>query len=151
MNTGKYSPWFALVFFGLLVLACFLPWTFHEDIGKNFTGFFSEKNIYGKPGKFLVIAGGLTTLIAFVKIVWLKRVALFLSAINVAYAVTAFIRFGSCYDGYCPERKFGLFLMLVTTIALLVISMLPKGIVKSTANDLPVSTAPSGSTSQANA
>ncbi len=131
MKTGKYSPWFALVAFGLLVMACFMPWTFHEDLGKSFTGFFSEKNIYGKPGKFLLIAGGLTTLIAFVNIVWLKRVALFLSAINVAYAVTAFIRFGSCYDGYCPERKIGLFLMLICTIALLAVSMLPKGIVKS--------------------
>ena len=130
MMIGKYSPWIAAVAFALLVFACIMPWTYHEDLGKHFTGFYSEKNIYGKPGKFLTIAGALTVICAFTPIVWLKRVSLFLSAINVAYAVTAFIRFGACYDGYCPERKIGLFLMLISTIVLLITSMLPKGKVR---------------------
>jgi hypothetical protein len=127
MLTGKYSPWIATVTFGILVVACFLPWTFHADLGKYFNGFYSEKNIYGKPGKFLIVAGAITVVSAFVQVVWIKRAGLFVSAINVAYAVTAFIRFGSCYDGYCPERKVGLFLMLITAIILLAVSMLPKG------------------------
>ena len=124
---AKNSKWIGLAGFGLLVLACFLPWTYHGDIDKTFTGFYSEKNIYGRPGKFLLIIAGLTMLSSFINLVWLKRLALFLSAINVAYAVKTFLVFGSCYLGYCPEKKIGLWLMLITTFIIFIASLFPDG------------------------
>jgi hypothetical protein len=125
-----YSRWIALSAFILLTAVCFLPWTFHADIQKTFTGFYTENNIYGKPAKFLLIFGGLSTLFAFLPKLWLKRTALFLSGLNVAYGIKTFLMFGACYQGYCPEKKIGLFLMLISTIILMIAAMFPAGEIK---------------------
>jgi hypothetical protein len=127
---ARYSRWIALCAFLLLTAACFLPWTFHADIQKTFTGFYTENNIYGKPGKFLLIFGGLSALFAFIPKLWLKRTALFLSGLNVAYGIKTFLMFGACYQGYCPEKKIGLFLMLISTILLMMAAMFPAGEIK---------------------
>ena len=127
MYMAKYSKWIGLAGFGLLMLACFLPWTYHADIDKTFTGFFSEKNMYGKPGKFLLILAGISVASSFANLVWMKRVGLFLSAINVAYAVKTFLVFGSCYLGYCPEKKTGLWLMIISSFIVFIASLFPDG------------------------
>ena len=44
----RYSRWIGLAACITLIIACFLPWTYYADIQKTFTGFFSEKNMYGK-------------------------------------------------------------------------------------------------------
>ena len=127
---ATYSRWIALSAFVLLAVACFLPWTFHADIQKTFTGFYTEKNIYGRPAKFLLIFGGLSALFAFIPKLWLKRTALFMSGLNVAYGIKTFLMFGACYQGYCPEKKIGLFLMLISTILLMIAAMFPAGEIK---------------------
>ncbi len=125
-----YTRWIALSAFILLAVACFLPWTFHADIQKTFTGFYTEKNMYGRPAKFLLIFGGLSALFAFIPKLWLKRTALFMSGLNVAYGIKTFLMFGACYQGYCPEKKIGLFLMLISTILLMIAAMFPAGEIK---------------------
>ena len=126
-NMSKYSKWLALGAFLLLAVACFLPWTFHADIGKEFNGFFSEKNIYGKPGKFLLSLGAVVLLSAFIPKLWLTRTSLLVAGLNLAYAVKSFLIFGSCYRGYCPEKKAGLFLMLIASALLMLSAMFPAG------------------------
>ena len=127
---ARYSRWIALSAFVLLTAVCFLPWTFHADIQKTFTGFYTENNIYGKPGKFLLLFGGLSALFAFIPKLWLKRTSLFMSGLNVAYGIKTFLMFGACYQGYCPEKKIGLYLMLICTIFLLIAAMFPAGEIK---------------------
>jgi hypothetical protein len=140
-----YSKWVALCAFLLLTMACFLPWTFHADIQKTFTGFYTENNIYGRPGKFLLIFGGFSAFFAFIPKLWLKRTALFLSGLNVAYGIKTFLMYGACYQGYCPEKKFGLFLMLICTFFLLAAAMFPAGDI----NQLPAAESNSGEDSKA--
>jgi hypothetical protein len=36
----KYSQWTGIVAALLLIAACFMPWAYFPDLGKNFTGFF---------------------------------------------------------------------------------------------------------------
>ena len=52
----KYSQWIGIAAAIMLVIAGFLPWTYHPDLNKNFTGFFTENNVYGKPGNVFVHA-----------------------------------------------------------------------------------------------
>lgn len=113
--------------FALLVAACYLPWAYYADVNKHFNGFFSEKNIYGKPYKLLFFFAGFTTLSAFIKNSWLKRAALLVGGLNVAYAIKNFLLFGSCYRGYCPEKEIGLYLMLISSVVIFVMSFLPEG------------------------
>ena len=107
-----------------------MPWTYHADVGQSFNGFYSAKNIYGKPAKLLLVFAGITTLCAFVPVLWMKRTALLVGGLNVAYGIKNFLLFGSCYLGYCPEKKIGLFLMLIATILVFLMSFFPEGKVK---------------------
>ncbi|MFM1794197.1 MAG: hypothetical protein RL642_582 [Bacteroidota bacterium] len=126
----RYSKWISLFAFALLLVACFMPWTYHADVSQNFTGFYSAKNIYGKPAKLLLVFAGITTLCSFVPVLWMKRTALLVGGLNVAYGIKNFLLFGSCYLGYCPEKKLGLFLMLIATIIIFLMSFFPDGKVK---------------------
>ena len=57
--------------------------------------------------------------------VWAKRANLFICALTLAYAIKTFILFSSCYNNYCPEKLFGLYLMVICTAIMLVASGFP--------------------------
>ena len=101
----KYSKWIGALAAFALILVCFMPWTYHADVGKNFTGFFSEKNAYGKPGAFFIFFSISFIILVFMPKLWARRINLFLSAIMIAYAVKTYILYTSCYNAYCPEKK----------------------------------------------
>jgi hypothetical protein len=66
-------------------------------------------------------------LFIFLKNLWFKRAALLIGGLNVAYAIKNFLLFGACYRGYCPEKRVGLYLMLIATIVLFITTLLPEG------------------------
>ncbi len=109
----------------LLLVACFMPWTYYADIQQTFTGFYSYRNEYGKPGKFLAFTAVLAFVLMYLPKVWAKRVNLFLCALALGYAVKTYILFTSCYNAYCPEKKPGIFLMLGCSILMLLAAVFP--------------------------
>lgn len=121
----KYSKWFAIGAALLLIAACFMPWTYHADVQKNFTGFFSEKNAYGKPGKFFVFFGTAFMIFSLVPKIWARRINLFIAAIMIAYAIKTYILFTSCYNAYCPDKKIGIYLVLVCNFLILLCAVFP--------------------------
>ena len=122
----KILHWLGIAACLTLIISCFLPWTFHADVNEYFTGFYSYKNYYGKPGKFLVFFGVIILVFMILPKVWAKRTNLFLSAFLVAYAISRLIAFGSCYNNYCPQKLFGLYLMVGSTVVMLVASVFPE-------------------------
>jgi hypothetical protein len=126
----RYSKWISLLAFVILLASCFMPWTYHADINNYFTGFYSEKNMYGKPAKLLLTFGGITTVCSFIPVLWLKRTAFLAGGLNVAYAIKNFLLFGSCYRGYCPEKQSGLYIMLFASFVIFIMAFLPDGKVK---------------------
>ena len=121
----KYSQWIGILALAILVISCFLPWTYHPDLNKTFTGFFSENNVYGKPGKVFIFLSALSLVCFLLPRVWAKRLNFFVSAVSVAYAFRTFIIFSGCYRGICPEKKIGLWMMIIAAIASLVMTVLP--------------------------
>ena len=109
----------------VLIIACFIPWAYYADINESFTGFYSYQNQYGKPGKFLVLIAVLALTLMLLPKIWAKRTNLFVCAIGVGYAVKSFILFTSCYNAYCPEKRAGIYLMLISTIVMLIAAALP--------------------------
>ena len=95
------------------------------DIDKIFTGFFSEKNAYGKPGKFLSFFAVISAILFWLPKLWAKRTQLFLSALMVGYAIKTYVLYTSCYNAYCPEKRFGIYLMMISTVAILLVSIFP--------------------------
>src|SRR5215210_5973374 len=121
----KYGKLIGIATCIILVVACFIPWTYHADINKNFTGFFSENNAYGKPGKFLIFFAITSCVLILLPKVWAKRGHIFLSALFVGYAVRLYILFTSCYNAYCPEKKYGIYIMVLSCFVILIVAILP--------------------------
>ena len=109
----------------VLMVSCFIPWTYHADVNKTFTAFFSEQNQYGKPGKFLIFFGVIILVLMLLPKVWAKRTNLFLTAFLLAYAIKTYILFTSCYNAYCPEKKAGIYIMLFSTAFMMLGAIFP--------------------------
>jgi hypothetical protein len=126
----KYSQWIGVAAALLLIGACFMPWAFFPDIQKDFTGFYSEKNVYGKPGKVLIFFCLIQLVLFLFPKLWAKRANILVSAMTIAFAVKSYILYTACYKGICPEKKVGIFLVLFTAVLMLVMSCLPNIAVK---------------------
>jgi hypothetical protein len=128
---AKLISWAGMAACVVLIVSCFLPWTYYSDSNianeaeRTFTGFFSYQYKYGKPGKFLVFFAVIILLFMILPKIWAKRTNLFLSAFTLAYAIKSYILFTSCYNAYCPEKKAGLFIMLFSTIVMLIACVFP--------------------------
>jgi hypothetical protein len=121
----KYSQWLGIIASIILMISCFLPWTYHPDLNKTFTGFFSENNAYGKPGRTLIFLGIFASICFIIPRVWAKRLNFFISAVLIAYAIRTFIVFSGCYRGICPEKREGLWLMVISAGIIIIMAILP--------------------------
>jgi len=121
----KYLHWIGIAACIGLIISCFLPWVYYADLKQSFTGFYSYNNQYGRPGKFLTLLAVITLVFMLLPRVWAKRSNLFICALAVAYAVKTFILFSSCYNNYCPQKLFSLYLMVGCSIIMLIASGFP--------------------------
>lgn len=119
----NWKNWLGLAASLALIASCFMHWTWYPDIQKYFTGFFTEKNYYGKPAYFLIAMSliGIATHL-FMKI-WLFRINLVASGLAMAFAIRTFLLFTSSYDGYLPEKQPGIYIMLLASILNLILAM----------------------------
>lgn len=121
----KHSQWIGVGAAVLVIAGCFLPWAYFPDLREDFTGFFSEQNRYGRPGKVLVVFCGVEILLFLVPKVWAKRANLFTAAVTLAWSIKSYMLYTACYKGICPERRLGIFLVLGGAAIALVASLLP--------------------------
>jgi len=121
----KFSQWIGIGACLILVVSGFMNWTWYPDIHKYFTGFLSENNIYGKPGKIFIYFTTVAIILFAVPRIWAKRWNLLVCTIIVAYAIKTFILYTSCYRGVCPVKQPGIWVMLVSAVAILLCSLLP--------------------------
>ena len=120
--------WLGVVACVVLIISCFMEWA-SFDIGTEkvgFTGFYSWKNFYGKPGRFLVGLGIISLVLMLLPKIWAKRTNLFVCALAMGYAIKTYILFSGCYFAYCPEKRAGIYLMLGSTIVMLIASVFPE-------------------------
>jgi hypothetical protein len=122
MKNYKKIGWLACL---LLLVSCFIPLTYYADLNENFTGFFSEQNIYGKPGVFFVFIAIVSAVLIYLDKIWAKRTHIFLCALNLGYLIKTYILFASCYNAYCPEKKFGIYLLMFSCALLFIVSLFP--------------------------
>ncbi len=122
----KHSRIIGLIIYIALIAVCFMPWTHHADLNKDFTGFFSEKNIYGKPGKFFIIFSVISIVTMLIGKVWSRLTHLFVAGIILAYALKTYHLYTSSYNAYTPEKLPGIYLLVVLSILSFVIAMLPE-------------------------
>jgi hypothetical protein len=121
----KYYKVIGVVACIALFASCFMPWAYYADLQKSFTGFFTEKNIYGRPGVVFTFFAAFSIVLIFINKIWAKRTLIFVQALNIGYLLKTYVIFTSCYKGYCPEKQYGLYLVIISSVILLVISFFP--------------------------
>lgn len=109
----------------LVVISCFMPWAYYSDIDKHFTGFFSYQNMYGKPAKAFIFLTLVSVILISINKIWAKRTLLFVTAVNVAYLIKTYVLFTSCYSGVCPQKEYGIFLLIIGVVGLIVSALFP--------------------------
>jgi len=121
----KYSQWIGVAAALLLIGACFLPWAYFPDLHKEFTGFFSENNAYGRPGKIFVFFCSISIILFLIPRIWAKRANIFTGAIILAFAIKSFILYTACYRGICPEKRAGIFLVVLGALLIIAAAVSP--------------------------
>jgi hypothetical protein len=121
----KFSQWIGILAAIVLIISGFMNWTWYPDIHKYFTGFVSENNIYGKPGKIFIYFSSVAILFFVIPRVWAKRWNVFICTLIVAFAIRTFILYTSCYSGVCPVKQPGIWIMIASTAVILLCALLP--------------------------
>jgi hypothetical protein len=112
--------WLGLAAAIALIVSCFMPWVVIESKDIVVSGVDSTGTNFGKPGYFHLFIAGLYIVFVLVNRLWSKRVNMFLSAFNVAWAVRNFAIVSACYGGECPDKKAGLYLSLIASVVMIV-------------------------------
>jgi hypothetical protein len=121
----KFSQWIGILAAIVLIISGFMNWTWYPDIHKYFTGFVSENNIYGKPGKIFIYFSSVAILFFAIPRIWAKRWNVFICTLIVAFAIRSFILYTSCYSGVCPVKQPGIWIMLASAGVILLCALLP--------------------------
>ncbi|HLY69818.1 MAG TPA: hypothetical protein VKR53_08810 [Puia sp.] len=121
----KYSMLVGILAAALLIISCFIPWTYYPDIDKTFTGFFSQANAYGKPGKAIIFFSILSIILFIIPTIWAKRLNVLITAITIAYCIRSYALFTGCAGGVCPEKKIGIFSIIVFSTLMIIAALLP--------------------------
>ena len=127
----KYSKWVGLIIYLLLIVVCFLPWTYHTDLQKHFTGFYSQNNVYGRPGKYFIVFSVVCIVFMLVNKVWAKFTHLFFAGVIMAYALKTYHLYASSYNAYTPEKQWGLYALVLLSILSFGIALFPDMKIKS--------------------
>ncbi|HRP32952.1 MAG TPA: hypothetical protein PKV73_13725 [Agriterribacter sp.] len=121
----KYSQWIGLAAVILVIVACYLPWMEIESLSKTLTGMDGQGTNFGRPGKLHIIFGVICGIFFLLPLAWAKRINWFFCALGVAWALRNFMIYARCEMGTCPERKYGLYLVLFGSVLMLVAALFP--------------------------
>jgi len=123
----KYASYFGIAAALLLIVFCFIPWAYYPDLQQNFDGFYSQQNIYGKPGKTFIFLSVISILFFLIPGLWAKRANQFIAVLIFAYGLKNYFIYAACYRGTCPQIKPGLIGMILFSSVILISSLLSKG------------------------
>ena len=118
--------WIGLIATLALIAACFFPWVFIESKNITVTGVESVGTNFGKPGYFHFFLSAFYLVFNFTPRIWAKRANLLVTAINIAWAVRNYFLISACSGGECPEKKMALYVVLISSLLMLVAALLPK-------------------------
>jgi hypothetical protein len=121
----RWMKWIGLASVILLIVSCFIPWVYIETGNLTVSGIDADSIHFGKPGYFHLIMSFFFLVFSFTPRIWAKRSNLFVTAINLGYAVRNFYVISTCSGGECPEKKLGLYFMLLSSIIMLIAALFP--------------------------
>lgn len=120
----RYSQIIGIITVIGLVILCFMPWIYIPTKAITVTGLNSEGTNFGKPGLFTIIFSSLSLICFALPIILLKRINVFVAAINLGWNIRNYILLSSCFMGECPEKFIALYLIILLSFIILVMTLL---------------------------
>ena len=121
----RFMKWIGLMAVILLVVSCFTPWVFIESKNIIVSGINSTGTNFGKPGFFHFLFSFFFILFHFIKKIWAKKWNLLVVALNIAWAIRNFIIISVCREGDCPEKKAGMYMVLLASAIMFLSALFP--------------------------
>lgn len=121
----RYMKWIGLAAALLLIAACFSPWVVIESRRITVSGVDATGTNFGKPGFLHLVFVAFFLVFHFIPKLWSKRANLLVVAFNSAWAIRNFFLIATCRGGECPERQFGLYMLLLSSLLLLLAALFP--------------------------
>ena len=122
----KYSNYIGIASALAIIAICFLPWAFVVSINTTLTGLSTGNTTLGKPGIMNIFMSCVSIILFLIPAIWAKRTNLFVGAFNMAWAFRNYLIVTQCQMGECPVKKPGIYLLLIASIVLLIMTFLPK-------------------------
>ena len=122
----KYSNYVGAVLVIILIIACNMEWVYIDGGRIKVSGLQAAGTYFGKPGIMNIIFGSITGILFLTPFIWAKRANLFFSALNLAWAVRNYIIITMCREGECPEKQTGIYLLMASSILILLVSFFPE-------------------------
>jgi hypothetical protein len=125
----KYSNIIGALLGAILIWACTQKWVYIDSPEKYISGFKStvDNNLFGRPGMLHVYLTGIAIVLFLIPKLWAKRLNFLFTALNFAWALRNFYAIGVlCRMGTCPEKQLGLYLIIICSLGIFIMSLLPK-------------------------
>lgn len=120
--------WIAVLATIALVVACFSTWVIIPSTFEAIpiTGVSAERMNLGKPAYFHFFMAAIYLVFHFTPTVWAKRWNLLVAALNLGWAIRNFFLVSACAAGECPQKKWGLYVLLASAVIMMLASLFPK-------------------------
>ena len=118
--------WLGLLATIALIVSCFYPWVFIEQGNIVVSGINADGTTYGKPGYFHFLMSAFYLSFYFTPRIWAKRMNLLIGALNLGWAIRNYFIISACAFGECPQKKWALYVTLISSIFMLVAALFPQ-------------------------
>ncbi len=122
----KYSNYIGVIAAIALIVCCFIPWVYITAIKTTITGLNSGPTNFGRPGAMHIILCVFTIILFSFHKVWAKRTNLFVVTFNFAWAIRNFLFITQCQMGECPEKRMGIYAVIILSFFILLMALSPK-------------------------
>lgn len=122
----KYSQLIGIIAALALIGICYLPWVVIERTQLTVTGMDAAGTNFGKPGWMNIILTTISVLLFAIPRVWAKRTNFFLTMLNLAWSIRNYVVVSACLMGECPVKQPALYLLIVLSLLMMVMSALPR-------------------------
>ena len=130
--------WLSIIFYLLVIGACFFPWVTIESRNIVISGLDGSALGYGKPGLLHITLSVLVICFLLFGKMWSMRTAFFMGAFNIAWAARNFLALSACSGGICPHRHPALYVVLAASFLGLFFLLFIKGAPTEISKDNPL-------------
>ena len=120
----KNSKWIGILGIVLLYVSAFQAWVV-VPMNISITGMNTTGTNFGKPALMNLIVSGISAVFFLVSSVMAKRANIFFCGFNLAWSIRNYVILSTCRGGDCPEKKFGLYLLVISAIVIMLASLFP--------------------------